>query len=300
MNLYASPTLSTFLLLLFCLFTSQELLAQDTPPPPPPPGAGGGSSTVIIDGVLGRRGDSTYFQVPECEEVIEDSFLVINHTYRLQVDTSNLTFLDMTLSLTDLNYNGLLGNFQGQQDSVFDGAFDFYQDTATVPFVIHCDNDGCFLIFTLYFSSNFPAPPADTAILVNLMLRAKGERASFFEVFVPICPETREGEGEEEEEAEMFDRMTKFVSRQGRWQEDLQISPNPFCSQLTLKMESKDASGMRYRLFDGQGRLWRESKVSGNTGQIRWQTGGLAPGLYFLQVQAADGSLSYHKLLKSR
>lgn len=71
------------------------------------------------------------------------------------------------------------------------------------------------------------------------------------------------------------------------------VTPNPFDNQLQIG--SKGAALELVSLWDARGRLVLQRHLSGQM-QTSIQTGDLPAGIYFLQVQCADGSVVTHKL----
>lgn len=67
----------------------------------------------------------------------------------------------------------------------------------------------------------------------------------------------------------------------------LRVYPNPASGQLTVELEGKTAE-TQVGLYDLQGRLLMEGRISGGANRVEFQTSQLASGSYFLRLQAGS------------
>ncbi|MCY7328077.1 MAG: T9SS type A sorting domain-containing protein [Saprospiraceae bacterium] len=76
-------------------------------------------------------------------------------------------------------------------------------------------------------------------------------------------------------------------------QQAAQAFPNPFRDQLTLRWPS--GASAQVRLYDAQGRLCREARLTGPT--VTWLTGNLPPGFYRVEIGVGERYYAW-KLVK--
>ncbi len=71
---------------------------------------------------------------------------------------------------------------------------------------------------------------------------------------------------------------------------DVRLSPNPVGDYLLLEYDSQAQAGpVEAAIYTTTGQLLRSGERSTELGQIRWNTSGLAPGIYLVQLRSAEG-----------
>ena len=76
----------------------------------------------------------------------------------------------------------------------------------------------------------------------------------------------------------------------------VKVYPNPASDFLTLRVVDFDLSGLSYLLFDMNGRLLQNEKVTGNETGIKM--GDLAPATYFIKVIQGQEEIKSFKIVK--
>jgi hypothetical protein len=73
--------------------------------------------------------------------------------------------------------------------------------------------------------------------------------------------------------------------------------PNPTTDYLTLEVKDFELSTLTFQLFDVQGRLLQNEKITGNPTRI--VMGNLLPSTYFLKITQANKELKTFKIIKT-
>lgn len=76
----------------------------------------------------------------------------------------------------------------------------------------------------------------------------------------------------------------------------VQVSPNPFCSHLSVAVSSPQVQGGMFRLYDQVGRLVREHRLAFGITEV--ETAALPPGMYFYSIEARGEVVKSGKLVK--
>jgi len=72
--------------------------------------------------------------------------------------------------------------------------------------------------------------------------------------------------------------------------------PNPTTDYLQLKVESEKLNDLSYQLFDMNGKLLQNQKLSGTENQINM--GNYVPSTYFVRVTSGSQSIKEFKIIK--
>ena len=75
------------------------------------------------------------------------------------------------------------------------------------------------------------------------------------------------------------------------------VYPNPTTDYLVLKVENYDNGNLSYQLFDMQGKLLENKKVTGNETRISMET--LVPATYFVKVVQGNKEVKIFKIIKN-
>ncbi len=73
--------------------------------------------------------------------------------------------------------------------------------------------------------------------------------------------------------------------------------PNPTTDYLQLKVESEKLNDLSYQLFDMNGKLLQNQKLSGTETQINM--GNYVPSTYFVRVSSGNQSIKEFKIIKN-
>ncbi len=73
--------------------------------------------------------------------------------------------------------------------------------------------------------------------------------------------------------------------------------PNPTTDYLTLRIGEFDISNLSYQLYDLNGKLLRNEKLSGNATQINMRN--YVPSTYFVKVITGNQSIKTFKIIKN-
>lgn len=73
--------------------------------------------------------------------------------------------------------------------------------------------------------------------------------------------------------------------------------PNPTTDYLTLRIDEFDTSDLSYQLYDIQGKLLQNEKITGNQTTIAMST--LGPATYFLKVVQGNKEVKTLKIIKN-
>ncbi|MBN8679442.1 MAG: T9SS type A sorting domain-containing protein [Chitinophagales bacterium] len=76
------------------------------------------------------------------------------------------------------------------------------------------------------------------------------------------------------------------------------LSPNPFSNELTISFEQTLETPQTIQLFSSEGRLTLQETIPANQSSHTLSTAHLAPGFYFLRIEA-DGNVQTFKVIKS-
>ena len=78
---------------------------------------------------------------------------------------------------------------------------------------------------------------------------------------------------------------------------DFSVYPNPAINYVTLKIENYKTENLMYQLYDNNGKLFENKKVTGSETQIDMSS--LVISTYFLKVSNANKVLKIFKIIKN-
>lgn len=73
--------------------------------------------------------------------------------------------------------------------------------------------------------------------------------------------------------------------------------PNPTTDYLTLSIDKSEVSNLSYQLYDMQGKLLKNEKISGN--QTKVAMSNLLPAVYFVKISECNKQIKVFKIIKN-